>query len=45
MMLIEADARGEWKVRADAHEHPSPVPVVDVKVVSAVRFNEGDFAK
>jgi hypothetical protein len=33
MMLIEADAGGEWKVRADAHEHPSPVPVIDVKVV------------
>jgi hypothetical protein len=33
MVLIEADAGGEWKVRADAHEHPPPVPVVDVKVV------------
>jgi hypothetical protein len=29
----EADAGGEWKVRADAHEHPPPVPVIDVKVV------------
>jgi hypothetical protein len=33
MVLIEADTGGEWKVGADAHEHSSPVPVVDVKVV------------
>ena len=33
VMLIEADAGGERKVGADAHEHPSPLPVVDVKVV------------
>src|SRR5260370_15018343 len=33
MVLIEADTRGEWKVGADAHEHSSPVPLVNVKVV------------
>ena len=33
MVLIEADAGGERKIGADAHEHPSPVPVIDVKVV------------
>jgi hypothetical protein len=33
MVLIEADTGGEWKVRADAHEHPPPVPVIDVEVV------------
>src|ERR1700732_111743 len=33
VVLIEADTSGEWKVRADAHEHPSPVSIVDVKVV------------
>jgi len=33
MVLIEADTGGEWKVRADAHEHPPPVVVIDVKVV------------
>jgi hypothetical protein len=33
MVLIEADTDAEWKVRADAHEHPPPVPVIDVKVV------------
>src|SRR5712671_3484246 len=33
MVLIEADAGGEWQVRADAHEHSSPVPVIDIKVV------------
>src|SRR6266705_564730 len=33
MVLVEADTGGEWQVRADAHEHSSPVPVVDVKVV------------
>ncbi len=33
MVLIEADTSGEWKVGADAHEHPSPVPIIDVKVV------------
>ena len=33
MVLIEADTGGEWKVGADAHEHSSPVPVIDVKVV------------
>ena len=32
-MLVEADTGGEWKVGANAHEHSSPVPVVDVKVV------------
>jgi hypothetical protein len=32
-VLIEADTGGEWKVGADAHEHSSPVPVIDVKVV------------
>src|ERR1700730_7646214 len=33
MVLIEADTGGEWQVRADAHEHSSPVPVIDIKVV------------
>jgi hypothetical protein len=33
MVLIEADTGREWKVGADAHEHPSPVPAIDVKVV------------
>src|SRR5712671_7938854 len=33
MVLVEADTGGEWKVGADAHEHSSPVPVVDVKIV------------
>src|ERR1700680_2215385 len=33
MVLIEADTGGEWKVGADAHEHSSPVPVVNVKFV------------
>jgi len=33
MVLVQADTGGEWKVGADAHEHSSPVPVVDVKVV------------
>src|ERR1700719_1176637 len=33
MVLIEADTGGEWKVRADAHEHSPPVPVINVKVV------------
>src|ERR1700741_36083 len=33
VMLVEADTGGEWKVGANAHEHSSPVPVVDVKVV------------
>ena len=33
MVLIEADTGGERKVGADAHEHSSPIPVVDVKVV------------
>jgi hypothetical protein len=33
MVLVEADTGGEWKVRTDAHEHSSPVPVIDVKVV------------
>ena len=33
MVLIETDTGGEWKVRADPHEHPSPIPVIDVKVV------------
>src|SRR5215831_12092693 len=33
MVLVEADTGGEWKVGADAHEHSSPIPVVDVKVV------------
>src|SRR5262249_49282351 len=33
MVLIEADTGGERKVRADAHEHPPPVLVIDVKVV------------
>jgi hypothetical protein len=33
MVLIEADTGGEWKVGADAHEHSSPVPVINVKVV------------
>src|SRR5215475_8399939 len=29
MVLVEADAGGERKVGADAHEHSSPVPVID----------------
>ena len=33
VMLIEADASREWKIRTDAHEHPSPAPVIDVEVV------------
>src|ERR1700720_60161 len=33
MVLIEADTGREWKVRADAHEHSSPVPVIDIKIV------------
>src|ERR1700731_2138979 len=33
MVLIEADTGGEWQVRADAHEHSSPVPIVDVEVI------------
>ena len=33
MVLVEADTGGEWQVRADAHEHSSPVPVIDIKVV------------
>src|SRR5215470_1834503 len=33
VMLIEADAGGERKIRTDAHEHPSPPPVIDVEVV------------
>src|SRR5579863_2306330 len=33
MVLIEADTGGEWQVRADAHKHSSPVPVIDIKVV------------
>jgi hypothetical protein len=32
MVLVEADTGGERKVGADAHEHSSPIPVVDVKV-------------
>jgi hypothetical protein len=28
-VLIETDTGGEWKVRADPHEHPSPIPVID----------------
>jgi hypothetical protein len=33
VVLVEADTGGEWKVGADAHEHSSPVPVINVKVV------------
>src|ERR1700731_2230743 len=33
MVLVEADAGGKWKVGADAYEHSSPVPVIDVKIV------------
>src|SRR6516162_4905491 len=33
MMLIEADAGGERKVRTDAHEHSPPLPVMDVEIV------------
>ena len=33
MMLIEADASGEWKIRTDAHEHPAPPSVIDIEVV------------
>src|SRR6202048_5540718 len=33
MVLIETDAGGEWKIGADAYEHSSPVPVVDIEVV------------
>ncbi len=33
MVLIEADTGGERKVRTDAHEHPPPIAVIDVKVV------------
>jgi hypothetical protein len=32
MMLIEAEARGERKVRTDPDEHPAPGAVVDVEV-------------
>ena len=33
VMLIEADPSGERKVGTDAHEHPSPLPVMDIEVV------------
>jgi hypothetical protein len=33
VMLIEADAGGEQKIGTDAHEHPSPLPVIDIEVV------------
>src|ERR1700732_577483 len=33
VVLVEADAGGEWKIGADAYEHSSPVPVVDIEVV------------
>ena len=33
VMLIQADAGREWKVRADSDEHPSPARVIDVEVV------------
>jgi hypothetical protein len=33
VMLIEADPGRERKIRTDAHEHPPPLPVVDVEVV------------
>src|SRR5215470_3309146 len=33
MVLVQADTGRERKVGADAHEHSSPIPVVDVKVV------------
>jgi hypothetical protein len=33
VMLIEADASGERKIRTDAHEHPTPPSIIDVKVV------------
>jgi hypothetical protein len=31
--LIEANPGGEWKVGADADEHSSPDPVIDVEIV------------
>src|SRR6202047_3038866 len=33
MVLVEADTGGEWQVRADAHEHSSPLSVIDIKIV------------
>ena len=33
MMLVEAEACGERQVRAHAHEHAAPSPVVDVEIV------------
>ncbi len=33
MVLVEADTGGEWQVGADAHEHSSPIPIVDVEVI------------
>jgi len=33
VVLIEADTRRERKVRAQAHEHPSPAGIVEVEVV------------
>src|SRR5262249_29948875 len=33
VVLVQADPSGKGKVRADAHEHSSPVAIVDVEVV------------
>ena len=33
MMLIETDSRRERQVRAHAHKHSTPAPVVDIEVV------------
>src|SRR5713226_6414318 len=32
-VLIQIDAGGEGEVRTDAHEHPSPVAILEVEVV------------
>jgi hypothetical protein len=36
MVLIEADAGGEWKVRADAHENPSSVPITQLILLNSI---------
>ena len=33
VVLIEANAGGEWKIGAHANEHSPPVPVVDVEII------------
>src|SRR6516164_10319136 len=33
VVLVEANARGKGQIGTDAHEHPTPVLVVDVKII------------